>query len=253
MDRTQSPPAYADAGNTDAVKNVREPQSSGVYADDDRATLVQPTKAAPKHKKLTYQEMVDTKREHVARAARFYLQCATEARQRQSQDEARGAFTLGGAWHRLTGIESPEIAAYRLRAETEEAACYRKAASVRNSPWWIESDDDNGADVVVVDGPAPDTTAKNAHRAGRYERLASYLTTQRITESEIEKYPWCIDRHLNREEEQLFQSRSKLGRLQRIFASDDSIPGADTTRRWTNFDIYVCIDNHRYADRMARM
>lgn len=250
MDRVRSPLTDTDAGNTDAVKNTREPRSSGVHADDNQATLAQPTEAAPRHKRLTYQEMVDMKKEHAARAARVYLRCASEARQRQSQDEARGAFTLGGAWHRLTGIESLEIAAYRRRARTEEAACYRKAASVRDSAWWIESDDDSGDDGV---DPTPDTSAKNAHRAGRYERLASYLAAKGVTKGEIEKYPWCVDGHLNREEEQFFQSRSKLGRLRRILASDDSMPGAATTRRWTDFDIYVCIDNQRYADRMARM
>nr|UDO47568.1 hypothetical protein [Pandoravirus massiliensis] len=255
MDRARSLPADMGAGNADAVNNACDPQSSGVHGDenDDQAKPTRPTEAAPTHKRLTYEEMVDMKREHVARAARVYLRCASEARQRQSQDEARGAFTLGGAWHRLTGIESPEIAAYRRRAQKEEAACYRKAASVRYSAWWTESSD--GIDNKGDDGvdPVPDTSAKNAHRARRYERLASYLATQGITKGDIEKYPWCVDGHLNREEEQLFQSRSKLGRLRRILASDDSMPGAATTRRWTDFNIYVCIDDQRYADRMARM
>lgn len=249
MDRTQPPPTDADAGTTDTAKNTSEAQLLGDHVhsgDGGRAASTQSAKC--KNKRPTYEEAVVMKREHVARAARVYLRCATEARQRQGK--AHAASTLRGAWHRLTGIESPEIAAYRRRAQTEEAACYRKAASVRNSPWWTESDDDSG-DVGV--DPAPDTSAKNAHRAARYERSASYLANRGITKSEIEKYPWCVDHHLNREEDQVFQSRSKLDPLRRILASDGSMPGAATTRRWTDFNIYVCIDNHQYADRMAAM
>ncbi|WBR14727.1 hypothetical protein pkur_cds_553 [Pandoravirus kuranda] len=252
MDHTQSPPTDAGAAGTDATKTTPDAPTLGDYArgDGSRPAPAQSTETMPKYKRPTYGETVAMKREHVARAARVYLQCATEARQRQREGEAHGVSTLAGAWHRLAGTETPEIAAHRRQAQTEEAACYRKAASVRDSPWWTKGDDDD-ADAGV--DTAPDTASKNAHRAARYERLASYLATQHITESEIEKYPWCIDIHLNREEEQLFCSRSKLGRLQRIFTSDGSVPGAATTRRWTDFNVYLCIDDHQYADRMAAM
>lgn len=219
---------------------------------------------APKTASQTYWERIKAKKDKNERAARGYLWCAQKARDRQRQKEADGTSAPARAWRRLTGTESADSARWRREAAADEAACARRAVSTWASHSTTrdnadDDDDDDGEDDDQDNdngiGPAPDTAAKNAHRGERYERLVRALGRDRsfvprIDRAVIERYPWCVDMHLNAEEDDMRRIAATNGRLwSAVYLGE--LPVVRTTKMWTDFRVGVCISDHDWRDHLA--
>lgn len=185
----------------------------------------------------------------IERTAHGYLQCAQRARDRQRQKETGGTLALTRAWRRLTGHESADGARWRREAAADESACARRAISAWASHSTPKDDDDYGL------GPAPDTAAKNAHRSERYKRLVRALDRDTTFapsagRAAIERYPWCVDMHLNAEEDEMHRIATTNGRLWSLVDLDE-LPVVTTTKSWTNYNVGACISDHEWTDRLA--
>lgn len=197
--------------------------------------------------KDAHDEATSQQRTRNAEAARMYLDCANGARMRQ-----RDADTTPGpvrAWERLTGRESQATAARRREAARQEAACAERASAIWSSR--SHGPREHGG----TSGSCPDAATKNAHRSVRYNELVARLDRGRAgdeIESSvlIERYPWCVDRHLNEEEEALADHVSLDGRLWRIFTGTDD-PIASGIKTWTDFDVSSCLVDHRWRDHLS--
>ncbi|QBZ81026.1 hypothetical protein pclt_cds_430 [Pandoravirus celtis] len=232
-------PMQHDQSNTAKGCDTDDPPAP-TDAQDGKAT-----KTAPQ----TYDDRIKAQKDKNERAARGYLQCAQKARDRQRQREADGTFAPARAWRRLTGTESADSARWRREAATDEAAC----ASRARSAWASYSTPKDGDEYGL--GPAPDTAAKNAHRSERYERLVRALDRDStdvplITRATIERYPWCVDMHLNAEEDETRRIAAANGRLWSL-VNFEELPVVTTTKKWTNFNVGVCISDHAWRDYLA--
>lgn len=151
------------------------------------------------------------------------------------------------------GTESADSARWRREAAADEAACARRAISTWASHSTTGDDDDQDNDNGI--GPAPDTAAKNAHRGERYERLVRALGRDRsfvprIDRAAIERYPWCVDMHLNAEEDDMRRIAATNGRLWSAVYLGER-PVAKTTKMWTDYNVGVCISDHDWRDHLA--
>ncbi|WBR14728.1 hypothetical protein pkur_cds_554 [Pandoravirus kuranda] len=181
-----------------------------------------------------------------AQAAQMYLDCASEARAQQ-----RAADTTPGpvrAWERLTGRESQATAARRREAARQEADCAKRASAI----WSSRSLPPKGRVSAV--GSCPDAATKNAHRSARYDELVARINRGRVKPDLdpllVERYPWCVDRYLNEEEEALAQRVGLDDRLWRVFTGTDDATTSGI-KTWTEFDVSTCLAEHRWRDHMS--
>ncbi|AGO84164.1 hypothetical protein psal_cds_429 [Pandoravirus salinus] len=228
-----------DQPTTPKDRNVHDP-SMPTDAQDGK-----PPKTAPR----ACDDRIKAQKDKNERAARGYLQCAQKARDRQRQKETDGTLAPVRAWRRLTGTESADSARWRREAATDEAACARRATGV----WASYSTPKDGDDYGL--GPAPDTATKNAHRSERYERFVRALDRDSaldplVNRAVIERYPWCVDMHLNAEEDDMRRIETARGRLWSL-VNFEELPVVTTTKGWTDFNVGVCISDHAWRDYLA--
>ncbi|AJF97970.1 hypothetical protein TW95_gp1236 [Pandoravirus inopinatum] len=234
-----SAPMQHDRSNTPKERNADDPPAP-TDAQGGKATKTTPQ---------TYDDRIKAQKDKNERAARGYLQCAQKARDRQRQQEIDGTLAPARAWRRLMGTESADSARWRREAATEEAAC----ASRARGAWASYSTPGDGDDYGL--GPAPDTATKNAHRSERYQRLIHALDHDStfdplINRAAIERYPWCVDMHLNAEEDEMRRIAVANGRLWSL-VNFKELPVVTTSKRWTDFHVGVCISDRAWRDHLA--
>lgn len=199
--------------------------------------------------KDVHDEATSQQRARNAGAAQMYLDCASRARAHQ-----RDADTTPGpvrAWERLTGSESQETATRRREAARQEAVCAERASAI----WSSRAHPPKESSSSTTIGSCPDAATKNAHRSARYNRLISRLdnhsgASDKIDPALVNRYPWCVDKYLNAEEEALTEHASLDGRLWRLFTGTDE-PVVSGIKAWTDFDVSACLVDHSWRDHLS--